>query len=268
MNTLLDTQPIADEYEQWLTSWASPETVHTRAKLARRLLVDWTPADFTPDNIQTWIGRHKPGWTRVTYCNTITSLCEWMTAAGYLTEDPMPMVRRPARPVPVPRPLTDREVERVLAVAEGVERDWFRIGLLTGLRAHEIAKLHGGDVTDTLLYVEGKGGKRAALPLHPEVRLIADRYPADGYWFPSPFHPGEPIGPTAVSQRIRGLFRTVGVAGSIHRARHTYATRLLRSGVNIRTVQQLMRHSSLTSTQVYTAVTDADMREAIHGLSA
>jgi len=64
------------------------------------------------------------------------------------------------------------------------------------------------------------------------------------------------------------LFAANGIEGSIHRCRHTYATALLRSGVNIRVVQELMRHSSLASTQRYTAVDEDERRDAINRLVA
>jgi len=64
------------------------------------------------------------------------------------------------------------------------------------------------------------------------------------------------------------LFHDLDIAGSIHRCRHTYATRLLRAGTNIRIVQKLMRHSSLASTQVYTDVSEDEQRNAIGLLSA
>lgn len=62
------------------------------------------------------------------------------------------------------------------------------------------------------------------------------------------------------------LFAANGIEGSIHRMRHTFATRLLRAGVNIRVVQTLMRHRSLASTMIYTAVDEDERRDAISRL--
>ena len=59
-----------------------------------------------------------------------------------------------------------------------------------------------------------------------------------------------------------------GIEGSLHRCRHTYATELLRAGANIRVVQTLMRHASLSSTQIYTAVDENERREGIRRLGA
>lgn len=74
--------------------------------------------------------------------------------------------------------------------------------------------------------------------------------------------------PLCVSTRTTRLFAANGIEGSIHRCRHTYATRLLRAGVNIRVVQELMRHKSLASTQIYTAVDEVERRDGIDRLGA
>jgi integrase/recombinase XerD len=58
-----------------------------------------------------------------------------------------------------------------------------------------------------------------------------------------------------------------GIEGSIHRCRHTYATHLLRAGTNVRVVQELLRHKSLTSTQIYTAVSEDERIEGISRLT-
>jgi len=64
------------------------------------------------------------------------------------------------------------------------------------------------------------------------------------------------------------LFKANGIEGSLHRARHTYATTLLRTGANIRVVQELMRHKSLSSTAIYTGVDEEELRNGIAGLQA
>ena len=140
------------------------------------------------------------------------------------------------------------------------------LALLAGLRAHEIAKIRGEDVTADLIYVEGKGQVRAALPTHPDIWALAQRHDEPGYWYPGP-EDGHLRGNT-ISIRVGQLFRGLNITGSIHRCRHTYGTRLLRRGAHIRTVQKLMRHASLATTQVYTDVSDDELRDAIGLLSA
>jgi integrase/recombinase XerD len=265
----MEVDRIADDYIAWLSSIWTPKTVMVRGTFARRRLREWGIAGFTTENIQGLVGPqagHK-GWTRATYYAHLKDLCAWLVAVGYLDADPMEGVVKPKRPNAVPRSFTDAEVARIMVRAEGRVREWIQLALLQGLRAHEIAKQRGEDVTADYLYVDGKGGVLAALPTHPEIWAMAQRHDEDGYWYPG--SDDGHITQNIVSIEVGKFFREVGISkGSIHRCRHTYATRLLRQGANIRTVQKLMRHASLASTQVYTDVSDDELRDAIGRLTA
>ena len=91
---------------------------------------------------------------------------------------------------------------------------------------------------------------------------MAERYPSSGHWFP-----GDDCGhirSSYVSREVAAVFRSVGIMhGSAHRLRHTYGTRLLRSGVHIRKVQRLMRHAALETTAGYTAVDEDELQAAV-----
>ncbi len=258
-------------YASWLRSWgASDDTVKARITTARGRLRAWGGlSGLTTENIQTWLGREELArWSRSTYHAHLTDFCAWLQATGRIAADPMSDVRKPRRPKSLPRPLSEAEVAKVLLKATGRQRDWILLALLAGLRAHEIAKIRGEDVTQEHIYVDGKGGVRAELPTHPDLWEVAQHYPRHGYWFPSAKVPGEPIAGATVSNYTGRFFRSLGIQGSIHRCRHVYGTRLLRAGVNIRTVQKLMRHSSLETTATYTAVDDDELRSAVNRLTA
>jgi integrase/recombinase XerD len=259
---------VVEQYAQWMQSWAAADkTIAARTTLAHSLLSEYGLA-LTADDIQEYLARPKPNgqqrsrWTIATYHAHLRSFCEYLVAAGHRTESPMAEVRKARRPKSLPRPLSEAELALVLATATGRNRDWIVLALDAGLRAHEIAKLAGGDVTPAGIFVRGKGGVEAVLPDHPDIRAMATRYPATGYWFPSPY--GGHIKAETVSATISVLFTSLGIAGSIHRVRHNYGTRLLRAGVNIRRVQKLMRHANLETTALYTAVDEDELREAIN----
>lgn len=256
---------VADEYERFLHLCRHAEpTVKVRVNLARSRLAEWGLTGFTSDGIFEWLGR--PGlsdWTRATYYANLKDLCSFLVAAGHLDASPMEdgLLHKPKRPRSLPRPLTAEQLGRVLAAAEGRVRDWVVLALLAGLRVHEIAKLRGEDVSPDGIFVKGKGGVEAVLPCHSDLWAMAQRYPRRGWWFPSPA--GGHLEPDTITAHVSLLFRQLGIAGSIHRLRHTYATGLLRSGVNVRVVQQLMRHGSLETTALYTAVDEEEKRAAI-----
>jgi site-specific recombinase XerD len=254
-------EELLEDYGRWMRSWGAAEsTVRQRCAFAGGRLEEW--AAPTVEKIQAFLGRPEISkWSRATYYAHLKSFCEWLEAVGYLSSNPMDEIRRPPCPTSVPHPLSEHEVTQVLAVAEGRTRDWIEIALMAGLRVHEIAKIRGEDVDEDGLRVQGKGGKTATLPVHPDLWQIAQRYPRTGYWFPSP--QGGHLAADTITCRVSNLFTSLGIHGSIHRARHTYATRLLRAGVNIRVVQKLMRHSSIQTTAGYTAVDEAELSDAI-----
>lgn len=258
---------IVTEYERWMRSWdASEATIEARGVLARARLKDWGLEGFTAANVQSFLA--TPGWsrwTRSTYHAHLKSLCEFLVASGHLPESPMDDVRKARRPQSMPRPLADSEMRLVLDRAATYRDprvlDWITMARREGLRCHEIAKFCGEDLTDRGLYVMGKGGKEAMLPVHPEVLAISKRLPRKGYWWPSPY--GGHLQPESLSAVVSKFFSELGITGSIHRVRHNFGTDLLRAGSNIRIVQKLMRHSNLQTTAVYTAVDEDELRDAI-----
>lgn len=89
-----------------------------------------------------------------------------------------------------------------------------------------------------------------------------------GYWFPSPHKNRAHVCRDYVYKRMRLQMIRCSVPGTPHTMRHYFATQLVRTGANLRIVQELMRHASLQTTQVYTLVTDDEMRHAIDRLAA
>ena len=260
---------IISEYDTWLRSWASEKTRKARVQLAAARTDEWGPHGFTPQNIIEFLarpseltGRPLSKWTKATYHGHLKDFCKWLVAAGHLAESPMEDVRAVKRPKKKPRPLTQGEVDRVLSVVEGVVRDQILFALLAGLRVSEIARIRGEDVSSEGLYVDGKGDSGEVLPMHPDLVEIAQRYPRSGYWFPG----GDDghIDPQRISATVGRLFHSMGITGSIHKCRHYYCTNLMRRGVHVRRVQQLMRHANLETTAGYAAVDADELQTAVN----
>lgn len=242
-------------------------TVEQRVKFARSRWVDWQSWTVTGPQVNAWLSGYS-GWTRLTYHNHLTSLFAWLEDAGHIVENPMPLIKRSRPPRPRPRPLREPELRSALIEADHSARAYLMLGYLAGLRAFEIAKFHGRDISQTGIRVIGKGGTDETIPTHPLLWQLAQEYPRDGYWFPSSTSDRDHLGAPAVTARIRRLFARLGIEGATHRARHTYGTMLLRNGANLRVVQELMRHASLSTTAVYLGVDDDERRTAIDGLVA
>lgn len=256
------------DYREFLSARGlSPSTINQRVKFAEQRWRDWNTWAIPVSQIASWLGGFH-GWTRLTYHNHLTSLFAWLEDAGHIVENPMPLIRRPPTPRSRPRPLREREIRLAIEHADRDVRAFLLLGYLAGLRAFEIAKSHGRDVTATGIRVAGKGGRVETVPTHPLLWELAQTYPRDDYWFPSPYAGREHIGPWTVTGRVGRVFRELGIEGATHRARHTYGTMLLRNGANLRVVQELMRHSSLSTTAVYLGVASEELRTAIDGLVA
>lgn len=258
-------------YEAWQRSVRrSPLTIRQRLAMAHRVLGRWPdPSTATPSEVTEWLGttRYASAGTAVTYHYDTAAFFSWLAASGEIPSDPMnsPLVVAPRAPRGVPKPLSADEEERALAYAKGDMRAWLLLGLKAGLRASEIAAIRGQDVAEDYITVLGKGEKEANVPTHRDIWELAQTYPRRGWWFPSPTHIGHVAG-KSVSIMVGRHFRRPEVdipTGSIHRCRHTFATKALRRGGNLRQVQEAMRHSSPATTAVYTAVSQDELRALI-----
>lgn len=265
--------PSIDRYRLWLQGRGlSNNTVKLRLKTLRRITEDLGDARMlTAADIGAWLAQYS-GWTRITYQSSLVSVYDWLQLSGEVTLHPLraidkrEQIQRPPAPEGAPNPFTPVEERELLAIATGDVRAILLLGLRQGLRAHEIAKFKGEDIDGRRVRVDGKGGKVARLPLHPDVAALAETYPAKGYWFPSARAASGHITSGWVTVQISGLLKLRGMKGSIHRARHTYGTTLLRNGATIETVRRLMRHSSLATTQRYVLALEDELETAIAGL--
>lgn len=259
-----------EEYTSWLrAAGCSERTIQDRLGMLRRFARAYpTFPTVSAGQITTWIGRPSyAAWSKATYYGHLRSYFTYALENDLLTVDPMARMRRPKPGKCVPRPLTSEQVDAVMSCAQPNVRAWLTLGLFAGLRASEIAKIRAEDIQEDAIFILGKGGQEAYVPTHPAIWAMALSLPRTGWLFPSPPTPGH-VRTQVVSAVTSALFTTHGIEGSIHRMRHTFATRLLRAGVNIRVVQTLMRHASLASTMIYCAVDEVERRDAISRLVA
>jgi len=203
-----------------------------------------------------------------------------MVAMGYLDHAANPLVGFPsikAAPRKLPVSLSAEQVSRLLAEPKpdtviGL-RDRAMLALLygTGIRASECASLRNGqvDLTQLTISVQGKGGHERVIPLNPELAEVLRAYvhargaaQSCGPFFRSRF--GRLLSRGSVYERVRtwGQRSRVGFPLSPHRLRHTFATHLVRAGVGLVTIRDLLGHRLITSTQIYLHVTADDLRAA------
>jgi integrase/recombinase XerC len=180
-------------------------------------------------------------------------------------------VRSPKLPRTLPRPLSEIDAARAIVEAGQDEEPWIAardaalVTLLygTGLRISEALSLKRGDAPlGETLTILGKGKKERAVPVIAAVREAVDRYAQicpfdagrDGALFLS--RRGRPMGPREAQSLMQRLRGRLGLATSAtpHALRHSFATHLLKNGGDLRAVQELLGHASLSTTQKYTEV--------------
>ncbi|MCD7052930.1 tyrosine-type recombinase/integrase [Rhodococcus sp. BH2-1] len=258
-----------DDYEVWMRGaglsdrWIG-DSLATLRQLERT--AGSPAADVEPVEISRFLGRaHLSANTRSTYFGQLASYYRWTADHG--GANPMQKIRRPRVPRSTPRPVSDAGLNRLLAQRmHRRTRAMILLAAFAGLRVHEIAKFRGEDLDleERVIRVQGKGGHRAVLPAHPVLVDIAASMPTAGWWFPAnSTRPGAHIHGRSVSQIIGQAMRRADVPGTPHSLRHWYGTALVRSGTDLRTAQTLLRHASLATTEIYTAVADSGRAEAI-----
>lgn len=242
-------------------------TIEQRSAFAEARLCQWGTWDVESEMIRDFLAVFT-GHTLRTYYDHFHALYTWLTTTDRLCASPLTGIKRPPTPKPRPRPLSRDDARRALLTASGDLRAYLLLGRFAGLRAHEIAKFAGEDIDADALYVFGKGGQAAIIPTHPALWELAQNYPRSGYWFPSPRAAAGHVSAHSVTMRVSRHFARLGIDGSSHRNRHLYGTELLRSGANLRVVQELMRHADLTTTVRYLGVDQEEKAEAIRRLIA
>ncbi|MEB3021335.1 tyrosine-type recombinase/integrase [[Mycobacterium] crassicus] len=265
------TLALAD-WEIWQTAQRlSRNTIDERIRVIRQLHSETgeQPLHIDAVGIVRWIADHEDDWadsTACTYTSYLSAWFKWLQLTDRRIDNPMVKVGTPQSPDREPRPISDVDVVKLLQIRMWKStRRMILLALLAGLRVHEIAKIRGEDfdLSGRLLWVKGKRKRLKSIPLHPILVELASEMPAAGYWFPMRGHEGEHILSKSVSDIIGRAMRRAGVRGTPHCLRHWFATTLLDSGVDIRTVQELLRHKSIATTQIYTKVSAERGQEAI-----
>ena len=160
--------------------------------------------------------------------------------------------------------LTEEEADRLLAACPGHLRPIVELALHTGLRAGELLPLKWEQIRDGFLYVEAgmaKGGKGRAVPLNNRaLEILHDQ--RQKHQLRSPHVFGRRFG--SVRKSFGGALRRAGISDfRFHDLRHTFASRLVRRGVPLRAVQEILGHADIRMTMRYAHLAPGDLKEAV-----
>ena len=245
-----------------------------------------SPADASSVILRRFAaGLHAAGYAASTIARKLASMRSFFAFGqreGWTTTNPAKPLRSPRRPRKLPKFLTGDEIARLLAAPDprqaGGLRDRAILELMysSGCRVRELFSLDDGDLDlrNATVRIRGKG-RRERLGIvgsHAQAALRA--------WLaarPEPKAPrragGRPLFTNKFGGRlsVRGVARLLekhlqaaglGRKASPHTLRHSFATHLLDAGADIRSVQELLGHKSLVTTQIYTHVTTSRLRDA------
>lgn len=217
--------------------------------------------------------------------SAIRTFHRWLDRRHDIPNTALSLVRGPRLPAGVPRPISEAAARAMIADAEDGDvepweaaRDAAILTLLygCGLRISEALSLRRSDVpTPETLRITGKGGKTRLAPVLPAVSQALTEYVR---LLPYPVAPGDPVfrgrkggplGARAVQSLVARLRGAQGLPSSAtpHALRHSFATHLLGAGADLRSIQELLGHASLSTTQRYADVDAAallSVYEAAH----
>jgi len=203
--------------------------------------------------------------------SAIKSFFRFLEREGILATEALNVVRTPKLPKSLPKALTVLEAKQTVSTTAEMEdnpwiaaRDTAVIALLygAGLRIGEALSLTRAGLDAPVLRVLGKGGKTRLVPLIQPVRDAITAYLKLCPFAVAAIEPvfrgakGGPLSPRIIQLRVEQLRGALGLPPSAtpHALRHSFATHLLGRGGDLRAIQELLGHASLSTTQIYTAV--------------
>ncbi len=210
--------------------------------------------------------------------STLRRFYRYLLREGLIQDDPTSDVRSPSLGRPLPKAVTEASVEKLLAAPPNTtlgvrDRAMLETMYASGLRVSELVALalNELDLTTGLVRVTGKGGKERIVPLGDEATSRLGEYlqtarPSllgehkSGAVFLT--RRGQPMTRQAFWQLIKRYSALAGIDSSLspHSLRHAFATHLLNHGADLRSVQMLLGHADLSTTQIYTHVARARLQ--------
>jgi len=240
----------------------------------------WLARQSTTGNGRTTIARHA---------STLRTLYKYLEREGIAANAAIHALRTPKVPKSIPKALTIEDALMAVEVADELamepwigKRDKALLKLLygCGLRLSEALDLDVKDVpaSDTpggdTMVITGKGNKQRVVPVLPVVKRDIDAYVKSSPYPMTPQSPlflgarGGRLNPGVAQAMVRQVRTLLGLPDTVtpHALRHSFATHLLSGGGDLRTIQELLGHASLSTTQRYTDVDTARL-QAVHGLT-
>tara|TARA_B100000686_G_C16744689_1_gene948718 strand:+ start:578 stop:1534 length:957 start_codon:yes stop_codon:yes gene_type:complete len=243
---------------------------------------------LSPTDFRAWVSsRITDGLSRSSVARAVSSLrnlFRFLDFHGHITNQSLAVIKTPSPSKPIPKPLTEIEALELLRHATDFSSNpWVKArdtAILTmlygsGLRISEALNLNQGDFSgNQVIKIVGKGQKERVVPV---LSIVNQRIETYRNLCPFPREKNKPLfyglrggrlNPRIVQRTVRAIRTKIGLpqTATPHSLRHSFATHLLASGGDLRTIQELLGHSSLSTTQMYTEV-DSNRLMEVHNRS-
>lgn len=215
--------------------------------------------------------------------SALRNFYRFLLREGAISADPMTKIDTPKRAQHLPATLSSQEVDALMAKPDtdkplGLrDRAIFELMYATGLRVSEVVDLRLDQLhlAMNLLQVTGKGDKERLVPISPQATQWVDRYlqearpkllkrvqPKNVF---VNFH-GGPMTRQGIWKNLKTYIASIGIEKDVtpHTLRHSFATRLLENGADLRVVQELLGHSDISTTQIYTHLSNQHLVAVYH----
>jgi site-specific recombinase XerD len=240
--------------------------------------LDVTRADidaFVDDGqAQGWTLRAATLQRRVAALKVFFEFCAAETESLDRPNPVQPRRHAPKRGQRLPRDLSDETLQAVwLVIDHPRDQVWFTLMLRAGLRVGEVVGLKRRDLlspatatTPARLRVEGKGRKERMVYLSADAYAVLERWlqqsPGGADTPVCPNRRGQPMTVNGLQERLRHYCQLAGVDATCHQLRHTFARQLVEHDLPVTTLSKLMGHDYLSTTQIYLAGADPQVRQA------
>ncbi len=268
----MDINETLEEYETYLDlEGKSPNTIRMYSYYVRRYL-EWGGKLNSRSALRFLARLRKEGYSNKSLNLVVQALRSYFRFEGY--DEEAEKLKPPKVPRSLPKALTREEVKRLLSVIPPTKRRDRLIVLLlygAGLRVSELCNLKRSDVDfeRSLIVIRGgKGAKDRVVPvpgflMEAIKSYLKTRTDSSEYLLVEEGRrEKDRISTKTVWYLLRKYGQKAGVKVTPHMLRHSFATHMLENGVDIRAIQELLGHSNLSTTQIYTKVTVEHLRKA------
>lgn len=206
--------------------------------------------------------------TRQLKMQVVMFLFTHLERTKYIDKNPLIGLELPKKQKTLPSALNNDEIDRLFDYINNIEDDFLRkrdrimiiTFMQTGLRVSELQQVQLQDISNNTLIITGKGNKDRIIGLSDDLIDMMTEFAIENNLFKHIFvtKAGNPMTKRGIQDRVKNLLEKSNIKDkSVHNLRHTAATEMLKMGVDIRQIQSILGHSSITTTELYTEVDTA-----------